>query len=235
MSARIVTACLLTAGVCFAQGTGTITGNVTDPSGLAAAGATVTALLEERGTTRTISVDDRGVYVLPLLPVGTYAIKVEAQGFKTFSQSGVTLTLNQNVRVDARLEVGAVSEAISITAEAPLVDSRSAQLGTLVDSRRVTELPTNGRNVISLAVLLPGATSISAPQTFTGDRSGPTVSMSGSRGNQNAFLFDGQHFNAVFRNTGLNYPPPDALQEVKVSPTTSVRNTAATLGRCSTS
>ncbi|HEU0141230.1 MAG TPA: carboxypeptidase regulatory-like domain-containing protein, partial [Bryobacteraceae bacterium] len=216
MSARIVTACLLTAGVCFAQGTGTITGNVTDPSGLAAAGATVTALLEERGTTRTISVDDRGVYVLPLLPVGTYTIKVEAQGFKTFSQSGVTLTLNQNVRVDARLEVGAVSEAISITAEAPLVDSRSAQLGTLVDSRRVTELPTNGRNVISLAVLLPGATSISAPQTFTGDRSGPTVSMSGSRGNQNAFLFDGQHFNAVFRNTGLNYPPPDALQEVKV-------------------
>ena len=78
------------------------------------------------------------------------------------------------------------------------------------------ELPTNGRNVISLAGLLPGVASVSAPQTFTGDRSGPTISVSGSRQNENLFLFDGADFNAVFRNTGLNYPPPDALQEVKV-------------------
>jgi len=109
-----------------------------------------------------------------------------------------------------------VAESVQVTAEAPLVDSRSATLGTLIDSRRVTELPINGRNVISLALLLPGAASISAPQTFTGDRDGPTLSVSGSRRNQNLLLFDGAHFNALFRNTGLNYPPPDALQEVKV-------------------
>jgi len=89
-------------------------------------------------------------------------------------------------------------------------------MGALIDSRRVLELPINGRNVIGLATLLPGASQVSAPQMFTGDRSGPTVSMSGSRGNQNLFLFDGAHFNALFRNTGFNYPPPDALQEVKV-------------------
>ena len=96
------------------------------------------------------------------------------------------------------------------------MDSRSSVVGTLIDSRRVTDLPLNGRNIIGLAALLPGATNVAAPQTFTGDRSGPTLSVSGSRGNQNLFLFDGQQFNAVFRNTGLNYPPPDALQEVKV-------------------
>ena len=101
-------------------------------------------------------------------------------------------------------------------AEAPLVDSRSSVIGTLIDSRRVTDLPLNGRNIIGLAALLPGATNVAAPQTFTGDRSGPTLNVSGSRGNQNLFLFDGQSFNAAFRNTGLNYPPPDALQEVKV-------------------
>src|SRR6266545_7193830 len=88
--------------------------------------------------------------------------------------------------------------------------------GMQIDSRRLAELATNGRNIIALAGTLPGVTSVSAPQTFTGDRSGPTLSVSGSRGNQNLFLFDGQQFNAVFRNTGLNYPPPDALQEVKV-------------------
>ena len=103
-----------------------------------------------------------------------------------------------------------------MTAEAPLVDSRSSVVGTLIDSRRVSELPTNGRNVVSLAALLPGVTQVTAPQTFTGDRDGPTVSISGSRPTQNSFLFDGAHFNALFRNSGLNYPPPDALQEVKV-------------------
>jgi outer membrane receptor protein involved in Fe transport len=150
------------------------------------------------------------------MPVGGYTLRVEAQGFKTATRAGLSLTANENVRVDARLDVGNVNESVTVTAEAPLVDSRSSQVGTLIDGRRVLELPTNGRNVISLAELLPGVSQVSAPQAFTGDRSGPTVSVSGSRNNQNLFLFDGAQFNAVFRNTGLNYPPPDALQEVKV-------------------
>jgi hypothetical protein len=77
-------------------------------------------------------------------------------------------------------------------------------------------LPLNGRNVVGLAVLLPGSSQVDAPQTFTRDRDGPSVAMSGSRRNQNLFLFDGVYHNAVFRNTGLNYAPPDSVQEVKV-------------------
>lgn len=207
---------ILSAGIAFAQGAGAIHGTVTDPSGLAMARAAVTATHDERGATRTAVTGADGGYVLTALPVGAWTIRIESQGFKSFRQAGVSVTTNQNVRVDARLEIGAVAESVQVTGEAPLVDTRSSTVGTLIDSRRVLELPMNGRNVIALAGLLPGATQVAAPQMFTGDRSGPTLSMAGSRGNQNLFLFDGQHFNAVFRNTGLNYPPPDALQEVKV-------------------
>ena len=189
---------------------------MTDGSTAAVVNAKVTALLDNRGTTRTVTTDSQGNYVFPLLPVGTLHHNVEVSGFKTFQQSGIELSTNDNARVDAQLELGNTTQSVSVTAEAPAVDSRSSTVGMLIDGRRLIELATNGRNVISLAGTLPGVASISAPQTFTGDRSGPTLSVSGSRGNQNLFLFDGAQFNAVFRNTGLNYPPPDALQEVKV-------------------
>jgi hypothetical protein len=207
---------LLIPRLAHAQGTGAIHGAVTDASSAAVPNAKVTATLGERGATRTVATDTQGGYVLPSLPIGSYSVRVEVPGFKTFVQSGVELSANENARVDAVMEIGNATESISVTAEALLVDSRSSAVGTLIDSRRVVDLPTNGRNIIALAGLLPGVAQISAPETFTGDRSGPTVSVSGSRQNENLFLFDGAEFNAVFRNTGLNYPPPDALQEVKV-------------------
>ena len=87
---------------------------------------------------------------------------------------------------------------------------------TLIDSRRVVELPINGRNIIGLAALLPeGITGGCATDVHRRSQR-PTLSISGSRGNENLFLFDGAEFNAAFRNTGLNYPPPDALQEVNI-------------------
>src|SRR5713226_5993019 len=180
------------------QGVGTIHGTVTDASGKSIPKAKVTAVLEDRGATRTIETDDQGGYVFPSLPVGRWEVRVEAAGFKIFSQSGVELSSNGNARVDGKLEVGNLSQSIAVVAEAPLVDSRSSTVGTLIDSRRVVELPINGRNIIALAGLLPGASQVSAPQTFTGDRSGPTLSISGSRGNENLFLFDGAEYNAAF-------------------------------------
>lgn len=208
--------CAICVPVVFGQGTGTIHGNVTDPSGLPVPAVQVTAIMEERGVKRATTTNSEGSYVLPLLPVGTYTVEVAGQGFKEFRRMGVTLESNANVRVDATLEIGSLSEKITITAEAPLVDSRSSVIGTLIDSRRVTELPINGRNVIALAQLLPGVTQLNAPQTVARNYSGATVSVAGSRANQNLLLFDGAHFTDTFRNTGFNYPPPDALQEVKV-------------------
>ncbi len=207
---------LLAVGTCLAQGTGVIYGTVTDASGAGVVGAQVKAILTDRGTTRSGTTSAAGEYVFSAMPIGTYAVEVAAKGFEQFRRQSVTLNANQNVRVDAPLTVGSITQSVAVQAEAPLVDSRSSMMGTLIDDRRLTDLPTNGRNVISLAALLPGVSDVSASQTFTGDRSGPTVSMSGTKGNTSLFLFDGQDYLAVFRNTGLNYPPPDALQEVKV-------------------
>jgi outer membrane receptor protein involved in Fe transport len=207
---------LLLPAMCFAQGTGVIYGTVTDASGGAVPGAQVKALLANRGMTRTGVTGNTGEYVFSAMPIGTYEITVTGSGFQDFRRANISLDANENVRVDASLTVGGVSQSVTVNADAPLVDSRSAGLGTLIEDRRLTELPTNGRNVFSLTALMPGVTQVSAPQTFTDDRGGPTVSMSGTRANMNLYLFDGQNYSASFRNTGLNYPPPDALQEVKV-------------------
>jgi len=200
----------------FGQGVGSIHGVVTDPSDLPISNASVQAKMVERGLVRTARTNESGSFILPSLPVGTYIVLVEQPGFKHTRREGIELTANENVRVDARLELGGVAEQVSVIESAPPVDVRSSVIGLLVDSRRVMDLPINGRNIIGLAQMLPGVAEVRAPQTFTGDRDGPTVAVGGSRPNQNLFLFDGAHHNALFRNTGLNFPPPDALQEVKV-------------------
>jgi hypothetical protein len=216
LALRLCVGVLLFVAVLFAQGTGTIYGNLSDPTGAAVVGAKIDAILTERGTARTVMTDASGQYVFPLMPVGTYEIMIAASGFRQFRREGVTLDANQNVRLDAQLVLGSISESVTISANATPVESRSSMLGSIIEDRRLTELPINGRNVVSLLSILPGAAQVDTPQTFTGDRSGPTVAISGSRQTANLFLFDGQAFNATFRNTGLNFPPPDAVQEIKV-------------------
>src|SRR6266545_2166301 len=143
-----------------AQDTGAIHGTVTDPSGLPAAGAEVRATLVSRGLERSTKSGATGDFLFPLLPVGTYTIEVKLAGFKAFTQTGVSLSAAENVRVDAALQIGNLTDSISVTAEAPLVDSRASTLGALIDSRRVTELPINGRNIVALASILPGVTDV---------------------------------------------------------------------------
>jgi hypothetical protein len=211
----LLLALLAIAPLC-AQNTGTLHGTVTDPAGAVIPAAKVTATLVERGTTRTTQTDAEGAYLLPLLPIGEYSITIESTGFKQFTRKGLTLAADDNVRIDAYLQVGAITDTVIVTADAPQVDTRSAVQGAEVEERMITEMPLNGRNIIDLTQLLPGVADVSSPQTFTGDRSGPTFATAGARTNQNNFQFDGTQFNALFRNTGLNFPPPDSLREVKV-------------------
>src|ERR1017187_7964507 len=104
----------------------------------------------------------------------------------------------------------------TLTAEGSTVDARSATLGTMIDNKLVEELPINGENVVALAALLPGVTDVNAPTTVTNERNGPTYSVSGSRNTQNLMLFDGLMWNNLFYNTGISYPPHEALQEISV-------------------
>jgi hypothetical protein len=217
---------VLTSGL-WAQSTGAISGFVTDPSGLPVPAATVTAVLVQQQVHRTVQSGQDGSFLLTALLPGDYTLTVEKQGFQRVTQTNLVLAVNQNLRVDAQLRVGQTSETVTVSAEAPLVDTRSGALAGLVDDRRVVDLPINGRNVIALAATLPGIVSVNAPQQLTDARSGPSMNVNGSLENQNLFTFNGGIFVNPSRNTGMNFPPPDAVKEFSIQ----TQNFSAEYGR----
>jgi hypothetical protein len=196
--------------------TGTISGFVRDPTGAVMPGVSVTAKMVEQQITRTVQTNSEGYYTLVAMPPGTYEITFEMTGFQKQVRSSVPLTVNENIRVDASLVIGAVETEVSVVGAAPLVDTVSPTLSGLVDDRRVVDLPLNGRNVIGLARILPGVLNVEAPQQLDDARAGPEMDVNGGRPNMNLFTFNGGYFNNPSRNTGMNYPPPDAIQEVRI-------------------
>ncbi|MDZ4802236.1 MAG: TonB-dependent receptor [Bryobacteraceae bacterium] len=194
--------------------TANILGSVSDPSGVPMPNLTVTALQAQTGETRTTRTDESGYYLISNLPVGSWRVEVRADGFKAFRRDGIQLDVNRNARVDVMLSLGEVTQSVEITGDAPQVDTRQVQLGSLVDSRRVRELPLSGRNVYSLASLIPGVTSVGAQTIST--RDGNTLRVNGSRSRHSTFLMDGGMNNSHWRNGGNAAPNPEAVQEVKV-------------------
>ena len=199
-----------------AQNTGSILGSVTDPGGALIPNATVVAVEPDKGITRTVTTSKSGEYLLPSLPVGTYILTVTAAGFETYVASDISVDADKSQKIIAKLTLGDTKETVTVNGEGTSLDTNSATLGTLIDNKLVEDLPIDGRNVVALAGLLPGVTDLNAPATNTSDRGGPTFSVSGSRNTQNLMLFDGLMWNNLFYNTGINYPPPNALQEISV-------------------
>src|SRR3990172_24926 len=147
------------ASVMFAQlPTATILGVVKDATGAVVPDAALTATNVETGQTRTgVSAGD-GSYRFSALPVGNYEVRAEHAGFQTAIRSGLTLTISQEAVINFTLEVGAVTQTVAVTAEAPLVNTTSGSLGGLVDEQKVADLPLNGRNYIDMTRLQPGVT-----------------------------------------------------------------------------
>jgi hypothetical protein len=198
------------------QAAGNISGYVRDASGAAIPNVSVTAVMSEQQLTRTTQADSQGFYsYIGLLP-GHYQISFHANGFQEQVRSGIELTVGQDLRVDASLVIGSVQTKVDVGTSAPLVNTVSSTLSGLIDDRRVVDLPLNGRNVIGLAEILPGVTNVSAPQSMSDARGGPTMDVNGGRPNMNLFTLDGGYFNNPSRNTGINYPPPDSIQEVRI-------------------
>jgi hypothetical protein len=208
--------CLICSSVFLGQTTGSINGYVTDPSGAGIQNAAVTATLVQQNVTRTAHSNAEGFFVFNALPPGTYTISAENPGFQRFVRSGVTLTVSQNVRVDIKLQLGQVAEVVEVTGEAPLVDTTSGTISGLVDDRRIVDLPLNGRNIIALARTIPGVQNVKAPQHLNNARDGAIMNVNGGASTMNLFMLDGANFVNPSRNTGLNYPPPDALQEFRI-------------------
>jgi hypothetical protein len=194
--------------------TGTIFGNVSDSSGGRVAGAAVRAVNTDTTETHSTVTDTQGAYLFPALPAGRYRVETEASGFKKVVRDSVGLGVNQNARVDLVLEVGSITQEVHVREDAPLVDTREAQVGSTVDRERVEDLPLNGRNVYGLVSILPGVSK--ATTITTGDNSGNFVSANGSRTRQSNFLLDGGFNNNLFRNGGNQAPNPDAVGEFRL-------------------
>lgn len=202
-------------GVIYAQGvTATISGTVTDASGGRLAQAQVRVVNELTGEQRQDKTNATGDYLFLNLPIGRYSVQAEVQGFRKFTQQGVQLSVNQNGRVDIRLEVGALSQEVMVSGGAPLVDTREVQLGGVVETRRVNDLPLNGRNVYQLVTTLPGVTS--ARLAAGPDDTGNFLNVNGSRSRQSTFFLDGNMNNSHFRNSGNEAPNPDAVEEFRL-------------------
>jgi hypothetical protein len=178
--------------------------------------AAIKAVSVEQGFTRTTESDNTGYYELLAMPAATYEVDAEAAGFRRQVQTGVELQVSQILRLDFVLGVGEVHEEVSVQSSATLVNTTSATISSLVDDRRVQDLPLNGRNIMNLTEILPGVTDISAPETMSNTRSGPIMSVNGSRQVDNNFMFNGANWTNFAQSTGMNYPPPDAISEVQI-------------------
>jgi len=153
-------------GILRAQNTsGTITGRVTDATGASISGARVSIMNVGSGDKRNLTTDSSGNYTAALLLPGSYTVTSEKEGFKTQVRTGITLQVDQTVRVDAALEIGSTNERIEVTANALTLDTDSAAIGTVVDQRQVSELPLNGRSFVNLLFLEPGAVQTGGEQS----------------------------------------------------------------------
>ena len=205
--------------------TGTILGTVRDSSGAALPGANVTLLNQDTGYTRTFTSDSSGEYTAPLMPTGTYTVTGEITGFKKQSLANVHLGVDQKVRADLKLDIGQMSEAVTIQAETPLIQTNSSELGTTFQNEQIEALPLNGRNFVSLTRTIPGVLRPPPGANIDGAgslawRAGSGFVANGHRPRDNNFLLDGVDNNETWLQTVVIFPSVDALDEFKMQTST---------------
>jgi hypothetical protein len=195
-----------------------IYGSVLDAQGAIVPAAKVTLLHVSTNQTRTAPSNQAGEYGFPLLPVGEYRISVEQAGFKKYQQTGILLQVNDNVKIDVRLEVGEVSTEVKVESSAAIVETSGATIKETIDARRVVDLPLNGRNLADLTLLVPGV----QPSTGANGDAGldaysapgvKALSVNGSRQNNLKYTLDGGDNSDNLFNSNLAFPFPDAVRE----------------------
>lgn len=202
---------------------GSISGTVRDPQGAVVPGAEVTFTDKATGNSHTVTADDNGFYVAPSLPVGSYTVSTSPQGFKK-TITNVDLHVGDKLVVDLKLEVGSVSETVTVASGATVVETRTSDVSSLVTEKQVTELPLNGRNYAQLVTLVPGVSPVTqagAGGAFstrgTGLDSHVDMSVNGNQSNANMWTVDGVNNMDVGSNaTLLVFPSIDSIQEFRV-------------------
>jgi hypothetical protein len=220
---RVVRAVLFSAllsGALHAQSTNaSLTGRITDPHKAVIKDATITVINTRTAVHYQGMTNETGTYYVSNLPPGRYRIEVEKLGFKAVIQSGVILHVQDALEVNFEMMLGSTSESVTVEGEAPLLDTESSTVGTVVEQRKANELPLNGRNVFNLIVLAP---SVIPQGSSTGTPVGVNpfgwnnYQVSGSFGNQSAEYLDGQPLNIGYINLPILIPTQDSIQEFKV-------------------
>ncbi len=226
---RVLTAVVITGAALWADVTGTITGVVTDPSGAVVPRAEIVATNVGTNAQFHASSDEIGVYFLRALPVGVYNLSATLRGFKKFETKDVRLQVNEVVRVDVPLAVGETAETVVVVGDVVHVDTTTATLRTVVDQKRIEDLPLNGRNPTQLMRLVAGVQldtrgDVTSGTTYPGVQA---VSVNGGRGNATNYVLDGAQNNDPYNNAPNPMPNPDALQEFSVQ----TNNFSAEFGR----
>jgi hypothetical protein len=208
----------------YGQATGSFSGTVSDKAGAVVSGATVKATSQGTGVVREAKTDDSGHYLIPLLPVAFYTIRVESQGFQATEQKDIRLQVDEHREVDFTLAPASVSSTVEVSATEVAVETTNPSLGQVITSEQVADLPLNGRDFVQLATLTPGVTAETNPNSFF--NGGPTseasargsfsLSVGGSRPQSTDWLLDGNDNNELTAGAIAILPSIDAIQEFKV-------------------
>ncbi len=210
--------------VLYGQATGSFFGTVTDKSGSVVAGATVKAISEGTGASRESKTDDNGHYLIPLLPVANYTLRVEFTGFQTVERRAVRLQVDEQRELDFTLSPAAVASQVEVSATEVAVETTNPSLGQVITSEQVAQLPLNGRDFVQLATLTPGTSQETNPNSFftsgadseVAARGSFSLSVGGSRPNSTDWLLDGVDNNELTAGGIGIFSSIDDIQEFKV-------------------
>ena len=206
---------LVSSSIGFASGhSGTITGTVTDASGAVVRKAHIAVIAEATNVSRDAETNDDGDFTVPLLPAGRYRVTAEAAGFRRSVLGGVVLDVDQSVRVDFTLQVGATTEEVLVKETPPAIQTDTSTLGQVMNNRLVEQLPLNQRNFLNFALLVPG--SQLPAEGSQNSTQGGALSVNGAREQANSFILDGVDNNDPYINQYVALPSVDAIQEFKV-------------------
>jgi carboxypeptidase family protein len=205
--------------------TGTILGTVSDTTGAAVPGATVTLTNLGTGLTRSMVTDSSGEYTVPSLPTGKYRLVAELPGFRTVTMPDIDLGVDQHLRFNVQLSIGTVSETVTVSGSSPLVQISTSELGTTVSEEQIKTLPLNGRNFVNLTRTVPGVVRGIPGANIDGAgslawRASASFSANGQRPRDNNYMLDGVDNNETWLQTVVLFPSVDALDEFKLQTST---------------
>jgi hypothetical protein len=198
------------------EAAGRIVGSVTDASGAVIPGVHVVVTNVGTHVAREAVTDNSGYYQVLSLPVGDYTVRADRKGFNPVTTSASKLEINQSLKIDLKLQVGAKTETVTVESNATTVETINPTMGSTVSDRPIQDLPLNGRNVLDLALLQPGVLPADNPNNTSAFSANTAFSISGGRNDSNTFILDGGLNNDLLDNGVVYNPNPDAVQEFRV-------------------